>query len=108
MATDFRLKEQLPDITDRLLATYSELGAISHLGHCPLPNYEVVIAAAEALKEVLYPGYRRRDGLHLGNVAYYVGDLIDTLHDRLTSQIAPGLVPRVASPHGLLPHARRT
>jgi serine O-acetyltransferase len=103
MATDFRLKEQIPDITDRLLATYSELGAISHLGHCALPNYEVVVAAAEALKEVLYPGYRRRDGLHLGNVAYYVGDLIDTLHDRLTSQIARALCHESRSRTGCFP-----
>ncbi len=91
MATDFRLKEQLPELADRLVVTYSELGTISHLGHCPLPNYESIIAATEALKEVLYPGYRRRDGLHLGNVTYYVGDLIDTLHDKLTEQIARAL-----------------
>ena len=36
---------------------------------------------------MLYPGYRRRDGLHLGNVTYHVGDLIDRLHDTLTVQI---------------------
>jgi serine O-acetyltransferase len=91
MATDVRLKEKLPELTDRIVATYSEIGSISHLGYCPLPNYEAVIAATEALREVLYPGYRRRDGLHMGNVTYHVGDLIDTLHDRLTAQIARAL-----------------
>ena len=65
--------------------------AFSHLGHCPLPNYETIIAATEDLKEILYPGYRRRDGLHLGNVTYHVGDLIDRLHDTLTAQIARAL-----------------
>ena len=65
--------------------------AINHLGHCPLPNYETIIAATEDLKEILYPGYRRRDGLHLGNVTYHVGDLIDRLHDTLTAQIARAL-----------------
>jgi serine O-acetyltransferase len=64
---------------------------ISHLGHCPLPNYEVVNAAIEDLKEIIYPGYRRREGLHIGNVTYHVGDLIDGLHDRLTTQIARAL-----------------
>ncbi|MCI0492544.1 MAG: serine acetyltransferase, partial [Planctomycetes bacterium] len=39
----------------------------------------------------LYPGYRRREGLHRGNVAYYVGDLLDRLHDRLTQQIGRAL-----------------
>ncbi|MEK6249348.1 MAG: serine acetyltransferase [Planctomycetales bacterium] len=91
MASDFRLKEQLPELTNRIVQTYSEVGTINHLGHCPLPNYEVVIEAAEALKEIIYPGFRRREGLHLGNVTYHVGDLIDGLHDKLTQQITRAL-----------------
>lgn len=87
MAADFRLKERLPLLTERIVDTYAEVGTISHLGHCPLPNYEAIISITEDLKEVLYPGYRRRDGLHLGNVTYHVGDLVDGLHDKLTSQI---------------------
>ncbi|MCC6127386.1 MAG: serine acetyltransferase [Pirellulales bacterium] len=88
MATDLRVKESLPLLTERIVDTYAEVGSISHLGHCPLPNYETMVAATEDLKEILYPGYRRRDGLHLGNVTYHVGDLIDRLHDTLTQQIA--------------------
>lgn len=91
MSSDFRLKEQLPRLTDRIVRTYTEVGTINHLGHCPLPKYEEVIAALEDLKEILYPGYRRREGLHIGNVTYHVGDLIDRLHDTLTTQIARAL-----------------
>lgn len=91
MATDFRLKDQLPDITQRLVRTYDELRAINHLDHCPLPNYDEVVAVICELSEVLYPGYRRREGLHHGNIEYYVGELIDRLHDRLTRQIGRAL-----------------
>lgn len=91
MASDVRLKEQLPELTDRIVRTYQEVGTINHLGHCPLPNQDVVAEAIEDLKEIIYPGYRRREGLHLGNVTYHVGDLIDRLHDRLTQQIARAL-----------------
>ncbi len=91
MATDLRIKEQLPELTARIVATYTEVGSINHLGHCPLPNYEVVIGILEDLKEIIYPGYRRREGLHLGNVLYHVGDLIDGLHDKLTQQIGRAL-----------------
>ncbi len=87
MATDIRLKEGLPVLTERIVDTYAEVGGIHHLGHCPLPNYDTIIAVTEDLKEILFPGYRRRDGLHLGNVTYHVGDLIDRLHDTLTVQI---------------------
>ena len=91
MASDFRLKNQLPDITARIVQTYEKLGSINHLDHCPLPSYDEIIAVIKDLTEILYPGYRRREGLHHGNIAYYVGDLVDRLHDRLTTQIGRAL-----------------
>jgi serine O-acetyltransferase len=91
MASDVRLKEQLPALTDRIVAGYKAAGSIHYLGHCPLPNYEEIVGCLEDLKEILYPGYRRREGLHHGNIAYYVGDLLDRLHDRLTIQIGRAL-----------------
>ncbi len=91
MATDFRRKEQLPELTDRLVESYVEIGSINHLGHCPLPSTQVVEEILADLKEILYPGYQRRQNLHIGNVTYHVGDLIDGLHDKLTQQIARAL-----------------
>jgi len=91
MATDFRLKDQLPQITERIVRTYDDLGTINHLDHCPLPSYEEIIASVGDLTEILYPGYRRREGLHQSNISYYVGDLVDRLHDRLTRQIGRAL-----------------
>lgn len=91
MASDFRRKELLPDLTEQIVDTYTEVGTINHLGHLPLPRYEAVVSALDDLKEILYPGYRRREGLHIGNVTYHVGDLIDGLHDKLTTQIARAL-----------------
>ena len=91
MATDFRLKEQLPDLTDRVVASYQDIDSLHHLGHCPLPSIDAVIAITEDLKQVIYPGYRGRQNLHWGNVTYHVGDVIDSLHDRLTTQFARAL-----------------
>jgi serine O-acetyltransferase len=91
MATDFRLKDQLPEITDRLVQSYDTVGRINHLDHCPLPRYDEIIAAIGELTAIMYPGYRSREGLHQGNIAYYVGDLVDRLHDRLTTQIGRAL-----------------
>jgi serine O-acetyltransferase len=91
MATDLRLKEQLPNLTQQIVETYREVPTTNYLGHCPLPNYESIVNACEDLKEILYPGYRRRENLHFGNVTYHVGDLIDGLHDKLTTQIGRAL-----------------
>src|ERR1700687_307725 len=91
MATDIRLKEGLPEITEALMATYAECKHINHLGHKPLPNREALIDILAALMDILYPGYVRRQNLHIGNVEYHIGDLIDGLHDKLTGQIARAL-----------------
>jgi serine O-acetyltransferase len=91
MATDIRLKESLGDITEALVATYTEEGATHHLGHTPLPSRDVIHDILADLKDILFPGYGRRQNLHIGNVEYHVGDLIDGLHDKLTQQIARAL-----------------
>ena len=92
MATDVRLKEDLPALTDEIVETYTTVSSMNHLGHCPLPKYEEVVAAIQDLKDIIYPGYRRREGLQIGNVIYHVGNLIDGLHDILTTQIARALL----------------
>jgi serine O-acetyltransferase len=88
MATDIRLKEGLSDITDAIVSTYTECHHINHLGHKPLPSREAIVDIVIDLMEVIYPGYVRRQNLHMGNVEYHVGDLVDGLHDKLTQQIA--------------------
>ena len=88
MATDLRLKEGLPEITEAVVATYTDCKYSNHLGHKPLPNREVVNEVLTDLMDILYPGYWRRQNLHMGNVEYHVGDVIDGLHDKLTVQIA--------------------
>jgi serine O-acetyltransferase len=91
MATDIRLKESLPEITEGLVATYVECTGMHHLAHSPLPSREAIADILSSLFEVLYPGFGKRQNLHIGNVEYYVGELIDALHDKLTQQIARAL-----------------
>jgi serine O-acetyltransferase len=88
MATDIRLKEALPEIVEAVVATYTECSRTSHLGHKPLPSRDAVVEILADLMDVLYPGFSRRQNLHIGNVEYHVGDIIDGLHDKLTQQIA--------------------
>src|SRR5438128_710725 len=88
MATDLRLKEALPEITEAVVATYTECRHINHLGHLPLPSRDAIVELLADLLDILYPGFVRRQNLHMGNVEYHVGDLIDGLHDMLIQQIA--------------------
>jgi serine O-acetyltransferase len=91
VATDIRLKEGLSEITEALVATYTECSRLNHLGHEPLPSRDAVADILADLFDVLYPGYFRRQNVHIGNVEYHSGALVDGLHDKLTQQIARGL-----------------
>jgi serine O-acetyltransferase len=88
MVSDRQPKHDLPRCIDAIIATYHELPTMQHLGPCPLPSLEAVIGIGEDLKEILFPGYRKRQGLHFGNVTHHVGDLLGDLYDRLAQQIA--------------------
>jgi serine O-acetyltransferase len=56
MATDIRLKDELPAITDQLVETYTECSRLNHLAHEPLPSRDAVADIAADLYEVMYPG----------------------------------------------------
>jgi serine O-acetyltransferase len=88
MSAELVLKQPLAAITQRIVETYDECGAIHHLGHCPLPSYREVVDILGDLREILYPGYGRRQNLNRGNVVEHVGVLVEGLHDRMTEQVA--------------------
>jgi serine O-acetyltransferase len=88
MSSHVPFKARLPELTNQIVETYQQISTINHLGHSALPSREAIIQILFDLTEVLYPGYRRRQNLHLGNVVYHTGDLIDGIYDLLAEQIA--------------------
>ncbi len=78
---------KLPAITEAIVRTYGPCGPLNHLGHSALPGPRDVVEIVDDLYELLFPGFGRRQNLHQGNVGYHVGELIDSLHERLSEQI---------------------
>jgi serine O-acetyltransferase len=91
MGANVSRKEAVPEITEAVVASYSECRRTNNLGHKPLPSREAVVDILCDFMDILYPGYWRRQNLHAGNIEYHVGDLIDGLDDKLTQQIARAL-----------------
>ena len=91
MASETRVPQERNALTEEIVQTYTDVGTVNYLGHAPLPRYEQIVSVLEDLKDIIFPGYRRREGLHLGNVAYHVGDLVDRLHTNLSKQVARAL-----------------
>ncbi len=92
VSMELTIKEHLPSLTDAIVRSYRSDDRLNHLNNCPLPKYDVVVSILDDFKDILYPGFRRREGLHLGNVSYHVGNLVESIHDKLTSQIARALL----------------
>ena len=83
-------KDHLPELTEELVAAYTsgtDGQCLHHLDRKPLPSREMVFDILTDLFDVLFPGFGRRQNLHLRNIEYYIGDLLDSLQDKLTQQI---------------------
>lgn len=83
--------DPLPMLTAKLVETYAAGNTASYLGQYPLPSREAIKGILDDLFELMYPGYGRRQNLHLGNITYHVGDLLDSLMERIGRQIARAL-----------------
>ena len=83
-----RTRDALPDLTEKIVASYSKTRATSRLDRCSLPNKETVAEILSDLNELLFPGFRRRERLTSSNVVYYVGSLVDKIYDALRAQIS--------------------
>lgn len=82
---------KLSKLAADIVETYEQLGGINHLGHCPLPSTHAVIEIAAELKEILFPGFRRRQNLHRGNVAQRVESLLQDVFAKLATQVSRAL-----------------
>lgn len=81
-------EETLPEITWQLVQTCASLKSVQHLGHCSLPTHHVVVEILDDLLELMYPGFGSRSNLHLGNIMFYLGEILDRVYDKLASQIS--------------------
>src|SRR5689334_7154143 len=91
MATDLRLEASSSSLVERIIETYEDCGPIHHLGRPSLPSGHEVAGILADLREILYPGYGRRQDQQPENRASHNAALIGVLHDRLTEQITCAL-----------------
>lgn len=92
MSIQKKFKSELPAITEALVGSYALHPNSCHLGYRPLPSREVLTELTWGLLELLFPGFHKRQQLNQENVVFFVGDLLDKLHDDLARQIARALL----------------
>jgi len=86
-----RLKCELPEIVDSLVANIHQTPKINHLDKHDLPSREAILQIVDDLHSLLFPGYIRQD-LCGANLKFFVGDRLDRLFVRLSQEVAKAIL----------------
>ncbi|MBR3218511.1 MAG: serine acetyltransferase [Thermoguttaceae bacterium] len=78
----------LAELAGKLCRSYIDVPSTHHLGHCPLPNRQVIAEVIADLFEILYPGFQRLDRLNFDNILDLVGDTFERLCETLSVQFS--------------------
>ena len=94
MQEHLKKRDQVREVTRDLMQTFGQLQPkLEHFATTPLPDKASVIRILDDLLEVIYPGYFGRKNVESSNIEYYVGDLLDSIHARLTQEVYRGVRP---------------
>jgi len=83
-----QFKKQLPDITERIIASCDDSECFTHVDYEPIPSEGYVIDIIDKLREVLFPGYFTKEKIDPTNLKYYMGQTVSVLYDMISEQIA--------------------
>ena len=76
-----------PALVSALITSYQERPTTRHIDGATLPNRDSVIELVKLIRELLFPGFFGKQNLTTGNLTYHVGDLAETVHDKLFAQV---------------------
>jgi len=81
-------RRQLPQVIDKIIESIQEERSISHFNSALIPSKESVTEILEELKDLLFPGYYRKQEIHAFSLGYQIGSGVNRVFEKLASQIA--------------------
>ena len=81
-------RRQLPQVIDKIIGSIQEERSISHFNSALIPSKESVTEIIEELKDLLFPGYYRKQEIHAFSLSYQIGSGVNRVFEKLASQIA--------------------
>jgi len=81
-------KEQLPEITENIIANCDDQECFTHIDYEPIPSEGYVVDIINKLRELLFPGYYAKQKIDPINLKYNIGQTVSVLFDMLSEQIA--------------------
>jgi serine O-acetyltransferase len=81
------LQDNLSQLTEAVLDSYSEHGPMQRIGETFLPSRSRIVEIIDEVRQLLFPGFFGHKQLTAQNVRYHVGNLLGRLGWDLTDQI---------------------
>jgi serine O-acetyltransferase len=81
-------RSQLPAVIEEIMGSITEERSISHFNSALIPSKESVTEILEELKDLLFPGYYRKQEIHTYSLSYQIGSGVNRVYENLASQIA--------------------
>jgi serine O-acetyltransferase len=107
MREHLKKRDQVREITHEVMHSFGALQPkLEHFAATPLPDKTSVIRILEDLLEVIFPGYFGRKHVDSSNIEYHVGDLLDSIHARLTEEIYRSIRPECSNASDTCDHCR--
>jgi len=82
------------NLIEAIVANYGEEASTRHVDAGSLPDRDIVIELLKQLRELIYPGYFGKQNLDANILEQHVGELLDSIHGKLYSQVRNALVHR--------------
>ena len=87
MTKTFQIGEKLPELVDKVVASYRSHSQTHYIDRRYLPSRSEIIEIIQLLLELAYPGYFGRQDLTQHNVAYHVGELLPRIGMKLFTDL---------------------
>jgi len=81
-------RRQLPEVIEEIIGSITGERSISHFNSALIPSKESVIEILEELKDLLFPGYYRKQEIHTYSLSYQIGSGVNRVFENLSAQIA--------------------
>lgn len=86
-----QFNELLPDIVNAINYNYTQSDLLLGKSEKPLPARSTIIDILDDLKKLMFPGYFSTEHVDINNAAYYTGQMLSNLHNKMKKQIALAL-----------------
>ncbi|MFH1760411.1 MAG: serine O-acetyltransferase EpsC, partial [bacterium] len=78
-------------LVSNIVKTYDQVGGINHIEGKNLPSRDVIIEIFLDFLKIIFPGYYGKKEITRRNISFYTGNILDSIYERLSSEIFKSL-----------------